>query len=91
MTEKVNVTVVLPSGESKKAILPANVSVEKIIKGLVDKLKLKTTDSNGRPLTYRLDHKESGKRLDNSKTLSEQGVKDGHTLNIEATIVPGRN
>ncbi len=73
----------------KRARLPDDAPVSRLISALITKMNLPTTDPSGQPMSYHLDHKQSGKRLRDDDTLSNAGVKTGDVLRIAAEITAG--
>ena len=63
--------------------------VKKIIPNIITKMKLPVTSPDGTPMSYSLDHKEGGKRLQEEQTLPAAGVADGHHLIVNPEIVAG--
>jgi len=47
------------------------------------------TAPDGTPMSYSLDHKEGGKRLQEEQTLPDAGVKEGDHLIVYPEIVAG--
>jgi uncharacterized ubiquitin-like protein YukD len=77
------------ASKRKKAELPDSVPVGRIISVLITKMNLPTTDPSGQPVTYHLDHKQSGKRLMEDQTLKNSGVQNGDVLRIFPRIEAG--
>ena len=73
----------------KRARLPDDAPVNRLISALITKMNLPTTDPSGQPMSYHLDHKQSGKRLRDDDTLSNAVVKTGDVLRIAAEITAG--
>ena len=73
----------------KRAELPDSVEVGKLVQALVTKMNLPTTDPSGQPVSYHLDHKQSGKRLREDQTLKAAGVSNGDVLRIFPRIEAG--
>jgi len=87
---KVNVTIIDVTGnKEKKASLPDDAPVRRIVAKLVQMMQLPTTDPSGQPMNYKFHHKSSGKQLTDDQTLSQAGVKDGDVLRLQPEITAG--
>lgn len=86
----INVTV-YDSTENKRVPveLPDDAPVNKIILVLVEKLRLPKNGPDGAPLSYKFHHKNSGRQLQDSQSLSESAVKDGDILRLQPEITAG--
>lgn len=73
-----------------KARIAPGVTAKKIIPNIITKMQLPITAPDGTPMSYSLDHKEGGKRLLETQTLSEAGVKEGDNLIIYPEITAGK-
>ena len=63
-----------PTGSKKTPVeLPADVPMQRLIPALVSKMGLPTSQG-ANPITYRLDHRSSGKRLSEDESLADAGV-----------------
>ena len=88
--ERVEVEIIDESGSRRRrAVLPASAEVGEIMGTLVSRLSLPLFDASGQPLTYHLDHKQTGTRLLEKDSLAFAGVKDGDLLRISAEILAG--
>ncbi|MEK6255954.1 MAG: EsaB/YukD family protein [Chloroflexota bacterium] len=85
----VTVTIVLPSGGSRKAELPDDVVVKELIPELTTSLELPTTGPDGRPMGYRLDSKALGRELQEEETLAEAGIAEDDHLVMTADVTAG--
>ena len=85
----VTVTIVLPSGGSRKAELPDDVVVKDLIPELTTSLELPTTGPDGRPMGYRLDSKALGRELQEEETLAEAGIAEDDHLVMTADVTAG--
>ena len=74
----VKVIIYDPTGSKKTPVeLPNDVPMRRLIPALVSKMGLPTTQG-ANPITYRLDHRDSGKRLSEDESLLDAGVgEDG--------------
>lgn len=84
-----NITLVLPSGGTRNAEIPADVPVKELIPELATTLELPTVGPDGRPVSYRLDSKALGRELQEDETLDEAGVPEDDRLMITADITAG--
>lgn len=75
--------------KSVKAKISPSVTVQKIVPNIITKMSLPITAPDGTPMSYSLDHKEGGRRLQESQTLVDAGVKEGDHLIVYPEIVAG--
>lgn len=75
--------------KSVKAKISATVTVRKILPNIITKMQLPVTAPDGTPMSYSLDHKEGGKRLQEEQTLPAAGVAEGDHLIVYPEIVAG--
>jgi hypothetical protein len=75
--------------KSVKAVIAPSVPVSRILPNIITKMNLPTTSPDGQPMSYALDHKEGGRRLIESTTLPEAGVRDGDHLIVYPEVVAG--
>jgi hypothetical protein len=75
--------------KSVKAVIAFTVPVSRILPNIITKMNLPTTSPDGQPMSYALDHKEGGRRLLESMTLTEAGVRDGDHLIVYPEVVAG--
>lgn len=88
--EPIEVTFLDQTGaKSVKAKIAATVTAKKILPNIVTKMQLPVTAPDGTPMSYSLDHKEGGRRLQETQTLPEAGVKTGDHLIVYPEIVAG--
>jgi len=88
--ERTEIEIIDETGSRRrKAKLPARVEVGELMGALVSKLSLPLFDAAGQPLTYHLDHKQTGNRIAADDSLSSAGVKDGDLIRISAEIIAG--
>jgi hypothetical protein len=83
------ITLVLPSGGTRTAEVPDDVSVGDLLPELTTSLELPTTGPDGRPMGYRLDSKALGRELREEETLSEAGVPEDDRLIMTADVTAG--
>ena len=84
-----SVTMVLPSGGTRSAEVPDDVTVKELMPELATTLELPTVGPDGRPVSYRLDSKALGRELKDDETLSGAAVPDDDRLMITADITAG--
>jgi hypothetical protein len=84
-----SVTVVLPSGGSRTAELPDDVSVKELLPELTTSLELPVTGPDGRPMSYRLDSKALGRELKEEETLAQAGIPKEDRLMMTADVTAG--
>ena len=75
--------------KSVEAVIAENVLVKRILPSVITKMNLPVMGPDGQPMSYSLDHKEGGKRLQEEQTLPTAGVSDGHHLIVYPEIVAG--
>ena len=78
-----------PTGSKKTPVeLPGNVPMKRLIPALVSKMGLPTSQG-GNPITYRLDHRDSGKRLGDEMSLDDAGVQQDDILSLFPEVTAG--
>ena len=86
-----NIKVIIydPTGSKKTPVeLPADVPMRRLIPALVSKMGLPTSQG-ANPITYRLDHRASGKRLADEESLKDAGVQDDDILSLFPEVTAG--
>ena len=69
-----------PTGSKKTQVeLPDDLPMRRLIPALVSKMGLPTTQG-ANPITYRLDHRPSGKRLGDDESLRDASAKEDDIL-----------
>lgn len=71
------------------AELPDDAPAGKIIYVLVERLLLPSVGPDGQPLSYKFHHKNTGRQLLDTQTLSEASVRDGDVLRLQPEITAG--
>ena len=90
MSEGILVTFLDQTGsKSVKAKISPTVTVAKILPNIITKMSLPITGPDGQALSYSLDWKEGGKRLQGEQTLPEAGVSEGNHLIVYPEVVAG--
>ena len=74
-------------GVAREATLPADVRVGQLLKVLPQAAGRAVTDSQGRPIGYRL--YAGNQELNQDQTLAEAGVVDGATLSLQQEATAG--
>lgn len=85
----INVSIVLPSGGTRAAEVPDDVTIHDLMGELISLLELPTTGPDGRPMGYRLDSKALGRELKENETLSAAGIPQDDRLMLTADITAG--
>jgi len=82
---------VFDSTENKRVPveLPDDAPANKLIAVLVEKLRLPKNGPDGAPQSYKFHHKNSGKQVQDSETLSQAGVRSGDILRLQPEITAG--
>ena len=75
--------------KSVDAVIAESVTVKRILPNIITKMNLPVMGPDGQPMSYSLDHKEGGKRLQEDQTLIDSLVKDGDHLIVYPEIVAG--
>ncbi len=85
-----NIEVWDATGNKKQIVeVPGDVSVNRILAVLVDKMKLPRNSPDGQLMSYKFHHKSSGMQLLDTQTLQDAGVRDGDILRIQPEITAG--
>ena len=88
-TEAVKVKVHTQGGEEHDIETPLDIKASDFASELVIALKLPSSDANNNPITWRIDDKDTGKTLEPSKTLADNGVKADHRLSLLRQVIAG--
>lgn len=75
--------------KSIRAKISPTVLVSKIMPNIITKMSLPITAPDGTPVSYALDWKEGGLRLQETQTLPSAGVKEGDHLIIFPEVTAG--
>ena len=87
----VKVQVVDVSGSRRSEVLaPTDVSVDRILVLLVERLNLPLNSPDGQLMSYKLHHRRTGTQLLEEQTLAQAGVQDGDELRLQPEITAGR-
>lgn len=78
-----------PTGSKKTPVeLPGDVPMRRLIPALVTKMGLPTSQG-ANPITYRLDHRDSGKRLGEEESLNDANVGQDDILSLFPEVTAG--
>ena len=78
------------TGNKKAPVdMPDDAPAARIVAVLIEKLRFPQLGPDGQLLSYRLQHKQSGKQLLDAQTLSQAGVKNGDVLRLMPEITAG--
>lgn len=89
MAADMKVKVITMGGEEKDIETPPDIKADDFIKELAVALSLPVNDAEGRPISWRLDNKDTGRTLEGDKTLDQNGVREGHRLSLIRSTVAG--
>lgn len=68
--------------------LPDNVTMQRLLPALASRMQL-PLQQNGNPILYRLDHRRSGRRLDDEETLQQAGVQSDDVFTLLPEVTAG--
>jgi hypothetical protein len=86
----VNVEVWDATGNKRvSAEVPDDVTVDRILMVLADKLHLPRHSPDGQLMSYKVHHRRLGVQLLDTQSLAEQGVGEGDVLRIQPEITAG--
>jgi hypothetical protein len=71
------------------AEVPDDVTVDRILMVLADKLHLPRHSPDGQLMSYKFHHRRLGIQMLDSQSLGEQGVVEGDVLRIQPEITAG--
>lgn len=78
------------TGNKRQAVdVPADAPVSRLVAVLIDKLRFPQNGPDGQLLSYRLQHRPTGKQLLDDQTLAQAGVKTGDALRLLPEITAG--
>ena len=73
--------------KSVNAVIADTVTVKRILPNIITKMNLPVMGPDGQPMSYSLDHKEGGKRLDEDENLVLESVRECDDLFFFRVIV----
>jgi hypothetical protein len=86
-----NVRILDITGSRSHAVeAPDDVSINRILLLLVEKMNLPLNSPDGQLMSYKLHHRLSGRQLLDDQTLREAGVQGGDELRLQPEITAGR-
>tara|TARA_B100000609_G_scaffold158413_1_gene129776 strand:- start:150 stop:428 length:279 start_codon:yes stop_codon:yes gene_type:complete len=69
---------------------PDDVSVDRILVILVERMNLPLNSPDGQLMSYKLHHRRTGRQLFDNETLGQAGVTNGDDLRLQPEITAGR-
>jgi uncharacterized ubiquitin-like protein YukD len=87
-----NVTVTIhdATGNKRQEVeVPDDAPVERLIAVLVDRMRFPQTGPDGQLLSYKLQHRGTGRQLVDGQTLATAGVRQGEVLRLLPEITAG--
>jgi hypothetical protein len=87
----VRVQVVDVSGSRRSEVTaPDDVSVDRILVLLVERLNLPLNSPDGQLMSYKLHHRRTGTQLLDEQTFAQAGVREDDELRLQPEITAGR-
>ena len=78
------------TGNKKQLVeLPADAAVNRVIAVLVEKMNLPRHSPDGQLMSYKFQHRASGRQLLDEETLASAGVRDGDIVRLQPEITAG--
>ena len=78
------------TGNKKQLVeLPRDAPVNRVIAVLVDKMNLPRHSPDGQLMSYKFQHRASGRQLLDEETLASAGVRDGDIVRLQPEITAG--
>jgi uncharacterized ubiquitin-like protein YukD len=78
------------TGNKKQLVeLPADAPVNRVIAVLVEKMNLPRHSPDGQLMSYKFQHRASGRQLLDEETLAAAGVRDGDIVRLQPEITAG--
>ncbi len=79
------------TGTKKQPVeVPGDAPISRLVAVLIERLKFPQLGPDGQLLSYRLQHRTTGRQLLESQTLKEAGVASGDVLRLVPEITAGR-
>ncbi len=79
------------TGNKKQVVqLPANAAVNRVVAVLVQKMNLPQHSPDGQLMSYKFQHRPTGRQLLDTETLASAGVRDGDIVRLQPEITAGR-
>ncbi len=80
------------TGNKKQLVeLPADAAVDRVIAVLVEKLNMPQFSPDGQMMSYKFQHRASGRQLLDEETLAGAGVQNGDVVRLLPEITAGRS
>lgn len=87
---RINVKIIDPTGNKEgNAEMPDDVPAIRIVRKLAQMLNMPEHGTDGQPLSYKLQHKSSGRQISDEQTLAAAGVQAGDVLRVLPEITAG--
>lgn len=84
------IEVVDATGNKRQRVeMPDDAPCDRLLAVLVDRMRFPRHGPDGQLLSYKVQHRQSGKQLLDAQTLAEVGVADGDTLRLMPEITAG--
>lgn len=78
------------TGNKRQTVeLPSDATVNRVIAVLVDRMNLPQHSPDGQMMSYKFQHKASGRQLLDHETLASAGVGNGDVLRLQPEITAG--
>ena len=78
------------TGNKKRQVeMPDNAPLQRILAVLVERMSFPQHGPDGQLLSYKCQHRSTGKQLLDDQTLADVGVKDGDVLRLLPEITAG--
>ena len=78
------------TGNKRQTVeLPSDATVNRVIAVLVDRINLPQHSPDGQMMSYKFQHKASGRQLLDHETLASTGVGNGDVLRLQPEITAG--
>jgi hypothetical protein len=78
------------TGNKKQLVeLPANAAVNRVIAVLIEKMNLPRYSPDGQMMSYKFQHRASGRQLLDEETLASAGVRHGDIVRLQPEITAG--
>jgi ubiquitin-protein ligase len=87
--ELTKVRIFTQGGDEHDIETPLDIRVTEFIDELALALNLPKTDAESRPVSWRMDNKDTGRTLEGERTLEENGVRHNHRLSLLRQVVAG--
>jgi len=85
-----SIEVSAPDKKSRHCEVAADTLIAEFVADLVEAFELPAVDVQNQPMVYLLFDEESQRGMDSTKTLAENGIRNGHRLMLRGSGDPGR-